>query len=184
MPMRVIAKKRCRAMFEPPGKGERVTPDPNLSTRLNLLFPIRPLGGGLAVAGVSLPRLHFNPNTLKLCSKIKLVTQAQPRRLDTLSNVLSDVRFGSSATGPDQWKVRPCQLCCRGILPTAEICPSPCDKLARRANFGFSETPNQLLNSGHPVPARGAVARRHERGMGCGGRGSVGVKADRRAGFP
>ena len=38
MPMRVIAMKRCRAMFEPPEKGERATLNPNLSTRLNLLF--------------------------------------------------------------------------------------------------------------------------------------------------
>src|SRR3954454_21196305 len=43
-PMRVIAKKRCRAMVEPPEKGERATLNPNLSTRLNLLFSIRPLG--------------------------------------------------------------------------------------------------------------------------------------------
>ena len=55
-------------------------------------------------------------------------------------------------------------------------CPSPCDKLARRANFRFAETPNQWPISGHPVPARGAVARRHERGMGCGGRESVGAQ--------
>jgi hypothetical protein len=34
MPMRVIAKKSCRAMFESPEKGERVTLNPNLSTRL------------------------------------------------------------------------------------------------------------------------------------------------------
>jgi hypothetical protein len=38
MPTRAIAKKRCRAMVEPPEKGERATPNPNLSTRLNLLF--------------------------------------------------------------------------------------------------------------------------------------------------
>src|SRR5580692_8870011 len=30
-------------------------------------------------------------------------------------------------------------------------------------------------NCGRPVPARGAVARRHERGTGCGGRKSVGA---------
>ena len=48
MPMRVIAKKRCRAMFEPPEKGERATLNPNLSTRLKpTFFPIRPLGGGV-----------------------------------------------------------------------------------------------------------------------------------------
>ena len=34
MPMRVIAKKRCRAMVESPEKGERATLNPNLSTRL------------------------------------------------------------------------------------------------------------------------------------------------------
>ena len=30
-------------------------------------------------------------------------------------------------------------------------------------------------NCGRPVPARGAVARRHERGAGCSGRESVGA---------
>jgi hypothetical protein len=55
-------------------------------------------------------------------------------------------------------------------------CPSPCDKLARRAKFRFAKTPNQWPISGHPVPTRGAVARRHERGMGCGGRESVGAQ--------
>jgi hypothetical protein len=59
------------------------------------------------------------------------------------------------------------------VAPTD--CPSPCDKLARRANFRFAQTPNQWLISGHPVPTRGAVARRHERGTGCGGRESVGA---------
>jgi hypothetical protein len=49
MPMRVIAKKRCRAMFEPPEKGERATLNPNLSTRLNLLFSDQALGRGLAI---------------------------------------------------------------------------------------------------------------------------------------
>src|ERR1700692_1494719 len=44
MPMRVIAKKRCRAMVEPPGKGERAILNPNLSTRLNLLFSDQALG--------------------------------------------------------------------------------------------------------------------------------------------
>jgi hypothetical protein len=34
VPMRVIAKKRCRAMVEPPEKGERATLNANLSTRL------------------------------------------------------------------------------------------------------------------------------------------------------
>ncbi len=61
----------------------------------------------------------------------------------------------------------------RGTAPASD-CPSPCGSLARRAIFRFTGTPNQWLNSGRPVPARGAVARRHERGMGCGGRESVG----------
>jgi hypothetical protein len=38
MPIRVIAKKRCRAMFEPPEKGERATLNPNPSTRLKPTF--------------------------------------------------------------------------------------------------------------------------------------------------
>ncbi len=52
MPMRVIAKKRCRALFEPPEKGERATLNPNLSTRLKpTFFSDHPLGSGLAIAG-------------------------------------------------------------------------------------------------------------------------------------
>ena len=38
MPMSVIAKKRCRAMFEPPEKGERATLNASLSTRLKPTF--------------------------------------------------------------------------------------------------------------------------------------------------
>src|ERR1700738_5264377 len=43
--MRVIAKKRCRVMVEPPEKGERATLNPNLSTRLKpTFFRSGPLG--------------------------------------------------------------------------------------------------------------------------------------------
>jgi hypothetical protein len=62
------------------------------------------------------------------------------------------------------------------VCRAANACPSDCGRLARRANFRFTGPPNQWLNSGRPVPARGAVARRHERGMGCGGRDSVGAQ--------
>src|SRR5258708_9774348 len=62
-------------------------------------------------------------------------------------------------------------------------CPAACGRLARRAIFGFSETPNQWLNCGHPVPTRGAVARRHERGTGCGGRESVGAQVRSQGGL-
>jgi hypothetical protein len=44
VPMRVIAKKRCRAMVEPPEKGERATLNPNLSTRLKPTFFDQALG--------------------------------------------------------------------------------------------------------------------------------------------
>jgi hypothetical protein len=65
MPMRVIAKKRCRAMFEPPEKGERATLNPNLSTRLNLLFPIRPW----ARVGYFIRFAFTMPALFPLCSK-------------------------------------------------------------------------------------------------------------------
>jgi hypothetical protein len=41
--------------------------------------------------------------------------------------------------------------------------------------FCFTTDPNHRRISNRPVPARGAVARRHERGTGCGGRESVGT---------
>jgi hypothetical protein len=39
----------------------------------------------------------------------------------------------------------------------------------------FASPVGQIIstNSRHPVPHRGAYRDRHERGMGCGGRGSV-----------
>jgi hypothetical protein len=80
MPTRVIAKKRCRAMFEPPEKGERATVNPNLSTTLNLLFSDQALGRRVGYCWsrrASVPRLIFNAKTLKLRSKIEFATQAQ-----------------------------------------------------------------------------------------------------------
>jgi hypothetical protein len=62
------------------------------------------------------------------------------------------------------------------MVATTETPLPACDKLTRRAKFRFAQTPNQWLNFGHPVPTRGAVARRHERGTGCGGRKSVGAQ--------
>jgi hypothetical protein len=68
MPMRVIAKKRCRAMFEPPEKGERATLNPNLSTRLNLLFSDQALGRGLAISFASFSRC---PTYVRLARKFR-----------------------------------------------------------------------------------------------------------------
>jgi hypothetical protein len=50
IPMSVIAKKRCRAMVEPPEKGERATLHPNHSTRLNLIVSDQPRSRTLPVA--------------------------------------------------------------------------------------------------------------------------------------
>src|ERR1700676_2648675 len=47
-------------------------------------------------------------------------------------------------------------------------CPAPFAKI-----FLFSPDPNQFTDSRRLVPTRGAIARRHERGTGCGGRESV-----------
>ena len=72
MPMRVIAKKRCRAIFESPEKGERATVNPNLSTTLNLLFSDQALGRRVGYCWsrrASVPRLIFNAKTLKLCAR-------------------------------------------------------------------------------------------------------------------
>src|ERR1700712_5220141 len=70
----------------------------------------------------------------------------------------------------------------RGLLPPARkiefLKPNQTDLggpvLARKI-FRFTFYPNHRPISGCPVPARGAVARRHERGTGCGGRESVGT---------
>jgi hypothetical protein len=80
MPMRVIAKKRCRAMFDLLRKVSGATLNPNLSTRLNLLFSDQALGRRVGYCWsrrASVPRLIFNAKTLKLCSKIKFATRVQ-----------------------------------------------------------------------------------------------------------
>jgi len=65
MPMRVIAKKRCRAMFEPPEKGERATLNPNLSTRLKpTFFSDQALGRRVGYAGRSLRFMITRPSHL------------------------------------------------------------------------------------------------------------------------
>src|SRR5712664_1448561 len=50
----------------------------------------------------------------------------------------------------------------------ANSCPAPFAKI-----FPFAADPNQMHIHHRLVPIRGAIARRHERGAGCGGRGSV-----------
>src|SRR3981189_2387648 len=47
-------------------------------------------------------------------------------------------------------------------------CPAPFAKI-----FPFSADPNHFYIHHRLVPIRGAIARRHERGAGCGGRESV-----------
>src|ERR1700687_3796535 len=63
----------------------------------------------------------------------------------------------------------------RLILPDGQIsrvrqfgCPAPFAKI-----FPFRPDPNQMHIHCRLVPTRGAIARRHERGAGCGGRESV-----------
>jgi hypothetical protein len=100
MPMRVIAKKRCRAMFEPPEKGERATLNPNLSTRLNLLFPIRLLGAAwpLLVEEGERAALIFQRKDFEIVQQdqVRDPSPTNRRRLDTLSNVLSVSELGQT----------------------------------------------------------------------------------------
>ena len=59
----------------------------------------------------------------------------------------------------------------RQIDPTGKspkVCPAPFAKI-----FPFAADPNQMHIHHRLVPIRGAIARRHERGAGCGGRESV-----------
>src|SRR5882762_1885448 len=100
MPMRVIAKKRCRAMFEPPEKGERATLNPNLSTRLKpTFFRSGPWAAGwlLLVEEGERAALNFQRKDFEIVQQdqVRDPSPTEPRRLDTLSNVLSDVRVGS-----------------------------------------------------------------------------------------
>jgi hypothetical protein len=48
------------------------------------------------------------------------------------------------------------------------VCPASLTKI-----FPFSADPNHRLIPLHLVPTRGAARDRHERGTGCGGRGSA-----------
>jgi hypothetical protein len=57
--------------------------------------------------------------------------------------------------------IQPFTVALRQINPTGKIL--------------FYRNPKSVVQLRRPVPARGAVARRHERGMGCGGRDSVGA---------
>ena len=55
---------------------------------------------------------------------------------------------------------------------------------SREKYFAFAVGQISSTSSPRPFPARGALRGRHERGMGCGGRGSVGAKRSSQGGFP
>ena len=54
----------------------------------------------------------------------------------------------------------------------------------REKYFAFAVGQISSTSSPRPFPARGALRGRHERGMGCGGRGSVGAQMESQGGFP
>ena len=53
----------------------------------------------------------------------------------------------------------------------------------REKYFAFAVGQISSTSSPRPFPARGALRGRHERGMGCGGRGSVGAQVCSQGGF-
>jgi hypothetical protein len=77
--MSVIAKKKCRAMFEPPEKGERATLNPNLSTRLNLLISDQALGRrvGYCRSRRASVALNFQRKDFEIVQQDQVATQAQ-----------------------------------------------------------------------------------------------------------
>jgi len=87
--MRVIAKKRCRAMFQPPEKGERATLNPNLSTRLNLLFSDQAFGRRVGYCWsrrASVPRV-----VLRVCThKTPNVSSGGPADLKISHSITAD----------------------------------------------------------------------------------------------
>ena len=58
-----------------------------------------------------------------------------------------------------------------------KTCPALVQKI-----FRFRRRANQFYQLAPSIPGKRGVRHRHERGMGCGGRGSVGAQGDRRAG--
>jgi hypothetical protein len=94
VPMRVIAKKRCRAMVEPPEKGERATLNPNLSTRPKpTFFPISSWAGAWPLLAVEGKRRGHRP----IIPLDNLLTRFQAQ----LGNQLQSQ--GSSACGLICW---------------------------------------------------------------------------------
>ena len=62
------------------------------------------------------------------------------------------------------------------------VAPKTCPALAKKI-FRFRRRANQFYQLAPSRPARGAYRDRHERGMGCGGRGSVGAQVCSQGGF-
>src|SRR5260370_31586441 len=131
--------------------------------------------GGVGSSSTS-PMLTYFTNPLSQQDTSRLLCPARPNRVSASSIWLTPTATNSVSLGLCFRFGEPIE--CTMILKrlnhsqiqahtaAASDCPSPCDRLARRAKFRFTKTPNQWPISGHPVPVRGAVARRHERGMG------------------
>ena len=73
----------------------------------------------------------------------------------------------------------------RQVDPTGKsvVATKTCPALPKKY-FAFAVGQISSTSSPRPFPARGALRGRHERGMGCGGRDSVGAQVDRRADLP
>ena len=83
--------------------------------------------------------------------------------------------------GPAQERLCPPYACTRRANQSSR--QKPVYPL-RKKYFTFAVGQISSTSSPRPFPARGALRGRHERGMGCGGRGSVGAQMESQGGFP
>ena len=121
----------------------------------------------------SADRVAGSPATVGGPSRASLM-RGSPRRLLPRSSAATLLNMNRSR------RAQP-----RVIRASVLICPTGSAAVALSSpickNISLSDCPKSILQPRPSHPHRGAYRDRHGRGVGCGGRGSVGAQWDRRA---
>jgi hypothetical protein len=87
----------------------------------------------------------------------------------------------------DGWKIAPIRAAIFHTTPNPLCCPTGKSRMISVESYARKYSSSRFPQITHTTPpsrpTRGAYPDRQKRGAGCGGRGSVGVNGDGRAGF-
>jgi hypothetical protein len=116
-----------------------------------------------------------------MCESMRFRLERSKVRVGSIASSLTSLRHGRSGSNPGNggrlvWAPAQARLCASSSAVAAAKWHDGQNSASHVGQISATSSPR-------PFPARGAYRDRHERGRGCGGRGSVGAQVVRRAVF-